>query len=366
MDHTPSDSFHLLPHHPTSPHPTSPHTRNLITPLQFYNLISCGENLIFGLHRQPSDQLTLQQNSQNDVFYSTQPLTNILIPFTLHSPQLQLKKEFFLDFLQKEYGTWRDYPRITIYTPPSSLVHSCHLVDDILTDDSSTKIPNFTQTNNSNSSTKCLLCVWEILSNELHNELRYLSDFHSFSSFFPALSLPINDEHLVYPACILLPTNKYNAPLYLGSFSMAQNITVLSHLGIRSLFNCTSNLPFLSSPQITQRYRIPIEDTDTTDLLSHLPTTLTNLHNNLTSRIPTLVHCARGASRSASIVIAYCMKFLCMTYEDAFHHVHDCREDTKPNRGFVSQLKIFESYLEEEREEERVVYELTITNELSV
>ncbi|XP_018021060.1 uncharacterized protein LOC108677353 [Hyalella azteca] len=58
-----------------------------------------------------------------------------------------------------------------------------------------------------------------------------------------------------------------------------------------------------------------------------------------------LVHCNAGVSRAPTVVIAYCMKFLRISYSEALKFVKEKRPYIKPNEGFVEQLKEFEQYL---------------------
>jgi len=51
-----------------------------------------------------------------------------------------------------------------------------------------------------------------------------------------------------------------------------------------------------------------------------------------------LVHCAAGRSRSASIVIAYLMKYEHMTLRRAYLHLKSRRPIVRPNLGFFRQL----------------------------
>ena len=55
-----------------------------------------------------------------------------------------------------------------------------------------------------------------------------------------------------------------------------------------------------------------------------------------------LVHCYYGASRSASIVIAYLIRHERMRYKEALDYLQILRPGTKPNEGFQKQLKEYE------------------------
>ena len=58
-----------------------------------------------------------------------------------------------------------------------------------------------------------------------------------------------------------------------------------------------------------------------------------------------LVHCNAGVSRSATMIIAYLMKYHKMTYNQALETVRKNRPSAQPNRGFERQLKEWESTL---------------------
>ena len=54
-----------------------------------------------------------------------------------------------------------------------------------------------------------------------------------------------------------------------------------------------------------------------------------------------LVHCNAGISRSASIVIGYLMSRENMEFQQAYDHVKVKRPATRPNDGFLRQLKAY-------------------------
>jgi len=58
-----------------------------------------------------------------------------------------------------------------------------------------------------------------------------------------------------------------------------------------------------------------------------------------------LVHCTLGASRSATIVIAFLMFSRKWTVETAFHFLKERRPVINPNKGFWKQLSEFEGRL---------------------
>lgn len=54
------------------------------------------------------------------------------------------------------------------------------------------------------------------------------------------------------------------------------------------------------------------------------------------------MHCAYGVSRSATLIIAYLIKKLKISYEEAFIFVRRKRSVIKPNKGFEEQLRLWE------------------------
>ncbi|KAJ9631223.1 hypothetical protein H2204_008308 [Knufia peltigerae] len=55
-----------------------------------------------------------------------------------------------------------------------------------------------------------------------------------------------------------------------------------------------------------------------------------------------LVHCAKGISRSASVVLAFIMEDMCLDYDTALRYVRQSRSKVKPNPGFEAQLQLWE------------------------
>lgn len=60
-----------------------------------------------------------------------------------------------------------------------------------------------------------------------------------------------------------------------------------------------------------------------------------------------IVHCAAGISRSSTTIIAYIMKKMGLSFENALDYVL-CRHWCHPNEGFQMQLRQFEKKLREE------------------
>ena len=55
-----------------------------------------------------------------------------------------------------------------------------------------------------------------------------------------------------------------------------------------------------------------------------------------------LVHCIQGISRSGSIIVAYLMRSLAISYDDALRVARKYRPSIAPNSGFAEQLRVWE------------------------
>lgn len=62
-----------------------------------------------------------------------------------------------------------------------------------------------------------------------------------------------------------------------------------------------------------------------------------------------LVHCHAGRSRSATICLAYLMRTLNLSLDNAFEHVRSRREVIDPNLNFMRQLQDYRRLLDGER-----------------
>ena len=69
------------------------------------------------------------------------------------------------------------------------------------------------------------------------------------------------------------------------------------------------------------------------------------IHAHRLGRGRALVHCMAGVSRSASICIAYLMRFCDMSLREAFYFLRDKRCVVRPNVGFWRQLIEYEKKL---------------------
>lgn len=125
---------------------------------------------------------------------------------------------------------------------------------------------------------------------------------------------------------------------------------VLTSLGINFVVNACPELPNTPLPDSDKPLylRIEILDKPDVDLKSHFDEVADMIEEiRLASGVysengKTLVHCVAGVSRSASLVIAYLMKYHKKTLKEAYEHVKSARSQIRPNSGFFKQLMDYE------------------------
>ncbi|KAJ8902311.1 hypothetical protein NDN08_006718 [Rhodosorus marinus] len=132
--------------------------------------------------------------------------------------------------------------------------------------------------------------------------------------------------------------------LYLGSEWNAGNMKELETNSIDCILNVTKEIPSIESDDFIQ-HRVPVADRESENLLEWIPDTVDFMMQAERRGSRCLVHCQRGISRSASMVVAYGMKSRGWTLEESLKHVRKRRDIVKPNRGFLAQLKQYESSL---------------------
>eukprot|EP00959_Pyramimonas_sp_CCMP1952_P208347 4358400-Pyramimonas_sp.AAC.2 len=150
--------------------------------------------------------------------------------------------------------------------------------------------------------------------------------------------LPASQRALLGWADEILPD------LWLGGADAA-SVFSLDGRNVTHVVNTTSHLDL--PPERFVTLRVPVEDSDQNapKLAKYLEEAIAFIEGALQNKGVVLVHCAAGRSRSASILIAYCMKTFGIGYDEAFAQVKAKRPVIQPNTGFVTELRQLEQKL---------------------
>ena len=130
--------------------------------------------------------------------------------------------------------------------------------------------------------------------------------------------------------------------IYLGDVFAANQVDNLKLLGIKKVLSIINRyeLSYKKYDNIIHKTFF-VNDIEQANIIKYFGECL----NFIKGDEKILVHCAVGASRSATIVIAYLMWNKKMSYEDALKFVQEKRSVVDPNPGFKDQLKLFEKEL---------------------
>lgn len=139
-----------------------------------------------------------------------------------------------------------------------------------------------------------------------------------------------------------LDCNQILDKLYLGSEDAAcANIQILTNAPYHftHVLVCGFGLPQPYPEKLIYK-KIKAIDLPVYNICQHLPECCQFIDDALEQGGTVLVHCARGVSRSAAIVIGYLMHAKHMSYEEAYYGVvRKARPCALPNVNFSKQLQ---------------------------
>ena len=129
--------------------------------------------------------------------------------------------------------------------------------------------------------------------------------------------------------------------LLTGSQDVASDLDLLIKYSVTHIINVAAVIGNFFPDKFTYK-KINIYDRPHVDIVQYFPACFTFIDEAIAKKGCVLVHCNAGISRSASIVIGYLMNRKQMTFEEAFKLVKDKRPATRPNDGFLKQLKEYQ------------------------
>ncbi|XP_078538882.1 dual specificity protein phosphatase 8 isoform X1 [Lissotriton helveticus] len=175
--------------------------------------------------------------------------------------------------------------------------------------------------------------------------------FATFSSCFPGLCegkpaaiLPVSISQPCLPVASVGPT-RILPHLYLGSQKDVLNKDLMAQNGIAYVLNASNNCPKPDFVCDRHFLRIPVNDNYCEKLLPWLDESVDFIEKARLSSSRVIVHCLAGISRSATIAIAYVMKTMGMSSDEAYRFVKERRPSISPNFNFLGQLLEYEQSL---------------------
>ena len=141
--------------------------------------------------------------------------------------------------------------------------------------------------------------------------------------------------------------------LFLGGWRAAADSQLLARLGVTCVLNLCAAGALRSHgierrvvwPAVEHRLSIAARDEPDYPLSDHFEECITFINSARASSRVVLVHCRAGASRSASVVIAYLMAANGLSLAAADSLTTSRRPDCSPNSGFHAQLVSLEAWL---------------------
>lgn len=138
--------------------------------------------------------------------------------------------------------------------------------------------------------------------------------------------------------------------LYLGSQQDAMDQDTLSKYGIDYILNMSVGCPKPDFVQDEHFMRIAVNDSNSEKLLPYFERAFEFLDKVKEANSCVLVHCLAGISRSPTLAIAFVMRHLHMSSEEAYRYVKEKRPAISPNFNFLGQLLEFEKQLKATRQ----------------
>ncbi|XP_005990982.1 dual specificity protein phosphatase 8 isoform X2 [Latimeria chalumnae] len=179
--------------------------------------------------------------------------------------------------------------------------------------------------------------------------------FAEFSSRFPGLcegkSSAIIHSSISQPCLSTsnVALTRILPHLYLGSQNDVLNKEVMSQNGITHVLNVSNSCPKPAYIAESHFLRIPVNDSYCEKILPWISGSMEFIDKVKMLNGRVLVHCLAGISRSAAVAIAYIMKTLGLSLDDAYRFVKERRPTISPNFNFLGQLLEYEMSLDRSR-----------------
>ena len=127
--------------------------------------------------------------------------------------------------------------------------------------------------------------------------------------------------------------------LFMSGYNSACDLKSINKLGISHIINLTSQQCPNSNFSEIEYSSFCLSDNPEFDLMPFIDEILSIIITKMRQGKRVLVHCKMGISRAPSIIIAFLIKSLGMTYEKAFDYILNINSRISPNLGYLMQLE---------------------------
>ncbi|XP_030041806.1 dual specificity protein phosphatase 18-like [Microcaecilia unicolor] len=166
------------------------------------------------------------------------------------------------------------------------------------------------------------------------------------SSVYQRTTYSISPPRQLLPATmgVLSGMDKITPSLYLSNATSARNRNIIAAKHITCIINASMDVqrPTLSG---VDYIRVPVADLPHVRLSDYFDMVADRIRLVERRNGRTLVHCVAGVSRSATLCIAYLMKYEGISLREAHNWVKSRRPTIRPNAGFWHQLIAYEKKL---------------------
>lgn len=118
--------------------------------------------------------------------------------------------------------------------------------------------------------------------------------------------------------------------IWLGDEASAFDQEFISLKNIECIINCSVDIGFLDNDMIKKKIRLSIRDNLTADeihkMYTHLHQTVDFIHEQIKNH-NILIHCKVGIQRSATVIVAYLIKYADMQLKEAINAVKTKKPD---------------------------------------
>lgn len=135
--------------------------------------------------------------------------------------------------------------------------------------------------------------------------------------------------------------SKITENIYISDFASALNKEKLKDEGITHILSTVLGAEPIYPNDFVYK-NIYVRDTEEEEIEKYFDECADFIRNAIENNGKVLVHCSYGISRSASIVIAYLIKYEDKKFREAYDYLKEKRKIIEPNRGFRKKLIVYE------------------------